>query len=190
MESNVEQKTGYIVGYRIWRFAYPHFLSSMTASAVWVPLEKHVGINLSNLETMERRDFHGIYAFNSLRALQHNMQTYINIPEYVVGEIALWGRILKHQHGYRAEFGYPLCIYRVPGSNHQALSIIANAYRIPIQDKITDILQARVETRRKEQEAEERKKLAKLLRRKTFIDNEEREEFKKWKRMKETPGEQ
>jgi hypothetical protein len=44
-----------------------------------------------------------------------------------LGTVALWGRVLEHEHGYRAEYGYPqrlalvcaLCLWRrgVEGSN-------------------------------------------------------------------------
>ena len=29
---------------------------------------------------------------------------------HVLGQIALWGRVIEHEHGYRAEWGYPWCV--------------------------------------------------------------------------------
>ena len=47
----------------------------------------------------------GIYAARNLRHLRG--QLLLGLTPMVVGEVAMWGKVIPGQHGYRAEFAYP-----------------------------------------------------------------------------------
>jgi hypothetical protein len=47
----------------------------------------------------------GIYASDSLRSLALSAGAFPPVP--VVGTAAMWGRVIEHDRGYRAEFAYP-----------------------------------------------------------------------------------
>jgi hypothetical protein len=50
---------------------------------------------------------HGLHAFLT----RSQAQTYVGErrkpQRYVLGEVSLWGRVIVHEHGYRAAFAYP-----------------------------------------------------------------------------------
>jgi hypothetical protein len=54
----------------------------------------------------------------------------------VIGTVALWGRVVEHDHGYRAEFGYPqrlrlvchVCIWRY-GLHQAGCDVVARMGR-------------------------------------------------------------
>ncbi len=48
----------------------------------------------------------------------------------VVGQVYLWGLIVEHESGYRAEFAYPKCLY-LDGNKDDKIRMIARNYRIP-----------------------------------------------------------
>lgn len=53
---------------------------------------------------------------------------------FVVGRIALWGKVIRHERGYRAQYGYPLSIglgesaSKVPSRGWEVVERLANAY--------------------------------------------------------------
>jgi len=49
-------------------------------------------------------DESGVYAVKTHEAVEVSSYGYHN---YVVGQVALWGRVIEHEHGYRAQYGYP-----------------------------------------------------------------------------------
>ena len=46
------------------------------------------------------------------------------------GEVYLWGLIVEHELGYRAEYAYPKCLY-LDGAKDDIIRMIASNYRIP-----------------------------------------------------------
>lgn len=61
----------------------------------------------------------GIYGFADLQTLINN---YGWQSDKVYGRVALWGKVERHQHGYRAQYAYPQLIYRTPGVPIDALA--------------------------------------------------------------------
>jgi hypothetical protein len=63
----------------------------------------------------------GIYAASSLQALERPRPAWL--PPPVVGTVSLWGKVIEHERGWRAEFAYParlrlvcaMCAWFEPG---------------------------------------------------------------------------
>jgi len=57
----------------------------------------------------------GIYALKDPRVAVERWVSMIKRGRIVVlGEVALWGRVLKHEDGYRAEYAYPIGLCAKP----------------------------------------------------------------------------
>jgi hypothetical protein len=79
-------------------------LSSLTRPEVWTPRAPHAAsCAKGRTPTPQRRCRCGVYAANSPEALAGLR----SLPGGVVGEVSLWGRVIEHGRGYRAETGYP-----------------------------------------------------------------------------------
>lgn len=62
-------------------------------------------------------------------------------PDQIIGKVALWGKVISHQHGYRAEYAYPIELFlELPmprfelsfGYRHE-LEMISKNYNCPIR---------------------------------------------------------
>ena len=49
--------------------------------------------------------------------------------EMVHGQVRLWGRVIEHERGYRAELAYPSLLYNPPGG--KLVPVIAELYGLP-----------------------------------------------------------
>ena len=47
----------------------------------------------------------GIYAYNDPKLLRHDFRG-------VVGQVALWGKVIRHKRGYRTQYAYPKTLRR------------------------------------------------------------------------------
>lgn len=52
----------------------------------------------------------GLYGYKSIKCLEQTFEQYYK-GECVLGRVALWGKIVEHKDGYRAEYGYPQVLY-------------------------------------------------------------------------------
>ena len=67
----------------------------------------------------------GIYAVKNLNnVVVEYRDTWSDFP-IIFGKVALWGKIIEHEKGYRAEFAYPQVFYE-----HQYSQNLANAWGI------------------------------------------------------------
>ena len=79
-------------------------LSSLTRPEVWTPRAPHAAsCPKGRTPTPQRRCRCGVYAALSPEALAGLR----SLPGGVVGEVSLWGRVIEHGRGYRAQVGYP-----------------------------------------------------------------------------------
>ena len=68
----------------------------------------------------------GIYALKTPDALTEWTSYLAGGKIFVMGEVSLWGKVLKFEQGYRAQFAYPYSLYVLPSSlNPKALRTIA-----------------------------------------------------------------
>ena len=79
-------------------------LSSLTRTEVWTPRAPHAAsCPKGRTPTPQRRCRCGVYAAVSPEVLAGLR----SLPGGVVGEVSLWGRVIEHGRGYRAQVGYP-----------------------------------------------------------------------------------
>ena len=53
-------------------------------------------------------------------------------PTIAYGRVSLWGRIVEHKHGYRAQFAYPLDLV-LAGGDTALVDRLTTAYGIDVQ---------------------------------------------------------
>jgi hypothetical protein len=99
-----------LVGWRGWTFAHPHFLTN--GKVIWVPGERLEAICTARWhEDHERIPVQGcscgIYAFTTPNQVKE--QGYTN--QDLLGEVYLWGRVIEHERGFKAEYAYPKNIF-------------------------------------------------------------------------------
>ena len=144
-----------IVGWRQWNFMYPHFLANLGNDTVYVPREKIEArcdqYSTIDTYTLARRKDHsepaphptcecGIYAYKEKsRLLREIRNIYAGrwllannryVPIY--GEMNLWGKVIEHEDGYRAQFGYPKRLWCTPAIEPLA-GWIGYVYGVPCE---------------------------------------------------------
>jgi hypothetical protein len=84
---------GEIIGYRVWQVK-GGYLASYSTNHIWPPNEIMSG---------NPTDFNneGIWSFKQLSRALNKM---LEMPNLVVGSIKMWGTVIEHYDGYRAEF--------------------------------------------------------------------------------------
>lgn len=87
-------KLGEIIAFRGWRVTAQGFLRSMSADVIWGPGEPMEG------KTESKREHNGVYAYKTARDFLKEHATDLD----VYGKVALWGDIIEHELGYRAQF--------------------------------------------------------------------------------------
>jgi hypothetical protein len=92
--ANAGFKIGELVGWRGWKVTPDGFLRSMSADVIWSPDEPMDG------KTSAKGD-EGVYAFKKCRDFLKHMQ---GAGLDVYGKVALWGDVIEHELGWRAEF--------------------------------------------------------------------------------------
>jgi hypothetical protein len=83
---------GEIIGHRAWR-VHNGLLQSMAVDTVWAPNEVMEGIPDNGL---------GVHAFKTASAV---LTEYGCHGPVAIGTVLLWGEVIEHELGYRAEFG-------------------------------------------------------------------------------------
>jgi len=111
VNETIPDNAGYVTGWRVWCLKQPYFLSSVGAEFVWMPGRKSVAVCCRDLGGVDHRVPKkececGIYAAKDIEFLVRNYQYTSHI--FAVGRVALWGKVIEHSRGYRAEYAYPL----------------------------------------------------------------------------------
>ena len=129
-----------LVGWRYWRVE-SSVLTSLTRSVHWPALGRYeAGCRLvARHGPVPAVECHcGIYAARDLDTLKELATPNVRVP-LAVGKVALWGRVIPAERGYRAQYGYPLRLWLVweslepleqPGAQRIEL---AAAYGVPVQ---------------------------------------------------------
>lgn len=99
-----------IVGWRGWNVIHPHYLTN--SSVVWTPGERTEAICTARYHPPDEVSpvegcSCGVYAFNApfeVKQQGYNSQT-------LLGEVYLWGKVLEHARGYKAQYAYPKRFY-------------------------------------------------------------------------------
>jgi hypothetical protein len=107
-----------IIGHRIWRIVMVGkiaLLESVSHPVFWPVGEPMTAHKLKSRQSDASSDPHtGIHAFDRQRTPEQYLKDYgvTDKTNLVRGTVLLWGRVIQHEHGYRAEFAYPdvLCV--------------------------------------------------------------------------------
>lgn len=108
---------GEIIGWRLWK-VNGNKLRSMYIDVDWepgVPMRGNIDANA------------GVHAYKTEKDLRKSSYLYVfdsGCPEnYVYGQVALWGDVVEHTNGYRAEFGKPVSLYPVSPKKRSILNL-------------------------------------------------------------------
>lgn len=52
----------------------------------------------------------GVYAYTQRGGANHHRTTLFTTETIAIGSVALWGRVIQHRLGYRAQYAYPVCV--------------------------------------------------------------------------------
>jgi hypothetical protein len=105
----VRQSAQTVIGWRVWRVTEigtaGRSLMSTFMTSVWpagAVMKACCGSDATGLR-------HGIHAFVNRELAQEYLdaQSRARSTPHVFGGVALWGRVVVHEHGYRAQFAYP-----------------------------------------------------------------------------------
>ena len=134
-----------IVAWRQWNFMYPHFLANVGNDTIYVPREKIEARceQYSTIGTLVLRKDHneqaphltcmcGIYAYKEKPRLLREIRNINPGLRIVYGEINLWGKVIEHEDGYRAQFGYPKRLWCTPAIEPLA-GWIGYVYGVPCE---------------------------------------------------------
>jgi len=125
---------------------YPHFLANLGNDTIYVPREKieaHCepystpGTLVLRKDHSEQQAPHltcmcGIYAYKEKPRLLREIRNSISGLRLVYGEINLWGKVIEHEDGYRAQFGYPKRLWCTPAIEPLA-GWIGYVYGVPCE---------------------------------------------------------
>jgi hypothetical protein len=126
----VRKATETMVGWRVWRLAKAGVpegpLMSTFMTSIWpggVVMKACCAAETAGLR-------HGIHAFVSRGQAEEyfDEQSRGKTTPHVFGEVALWGRVVVHERGYRAQFAYPQTVL-VPRCYADPRSDIVNELR-------------------------------------------------------------
>ena len=114
--------TGCVVAWRAWNISQDGLLSSVTMRTIWKPTEVMRACCMDNScgGHDDRQDMCGLWAMKER-------------PDFgaVIGRVALWGEVIEHEKGYRAEYAYPISLLNLPFLPDP--TPFADAYGIPVE---------------------------------------------------------
>lgn len=76
----------------------------------------------------------GIYAYKSIEA----MKVYYGMSVGVIARVELWGQVMPHEHGYRAEYARVVELFTWGGSRKNTIEWIASRYEVPTSELVVD----------------------------------------------------
>jgi hypothetical protein len=121
-----------MVGWRVWRLADPRLregaLMSTFMTSIWpagAAMKACCGSDTAGLR-------HGIHAFADRGQAEEYFddQSRGKTTPHVLGKVALWGRVVIHERGYRAQFAYPQTL------------LVPRCYANPRSDIVRDLRRA------------------------------------------------
>lgn len=99
-----------LVGYRNWAYSNGFLSSPIATNVIWEP-NKRMECGCRN----SSREWHkspssdcscGLYAVKELDS-NLTIPFLLNLSRHIFGEVYLWGKIIEHDLGYRAQYAYP-----------------------------------------------------------------------------------
>lgn len=106
-------RAGEIIGWRAWQLTSDGILRSMVMDTPWLP-----GQPLASEEVFASHG--GIHSFKSIEQAQEEYGCYaFGRRKVALGEVALWGEVIEHSKGYRAEYAAVHSIKKIIGGSNK-----------------------------------------------------------------------
>jgi hypothetical protein len=121
-----------ILAYRSWRISNG-MLQSCTCDCVWHPrerMEARCNRNIRHTSVPNWDCQCGFYGYKSEEALAASGYPRTGDDQTVQGRVALWGRVIDHDLGYRAERAYPQLLYLGGDQFDEVVRSLAERYAI------------------------------------------------------------
>ena len=125
MKNDIPLYLNYVTGIRSWKLKEQNnkkwYLESPSYDHIWNPLVPAVAENkcdLVEVGDVVLASSMGIYAYKSDSKLDFSCDIYKNL----IGTVALWGKVIEHQDGYRGEYAYPVSIDYISCSKCNTIS--------------------------------------------------------------------
>lgn len=90
---------GPLIGWRSWRVRPDGTLVSLHHDSIWPAGQPMCG-------SPGQGNQEGVYAVKQPKQVIRSERS----DEQVIGSVALWGKVIEHRDGYRAQYAYPLLI--------------------------------------------------------------------------------
>ena len=120
----IDLVAGPIHGYRVWKSDFDGALRSLNDDKVWLPGRPAQAVCYAKASDTHVPAAPGCTC--GWYALKEPGQNLIGVDSRcVIGKVALWGRVIEHEHGYRAEFGYPVEVW---SASPRILTKVLEAY--------------------------------------------------------------
>ena len=123
-----QPETEPIVGYRAWIPSEPYEGKVVLRSAVkmWFSWPHRLPV-YGDVATTG-----GVYAFKNLSSV-FQMFGYEEDGYHLFGEVYLWGRVMQHADGYRAEFAYPKRFFVDSERGPEFIMALEDSYGVPVE---------------------------------------------------------
>ena len=140
-------------GWRIWDVS-ANWLHSRGSTVTWPRYQALVASHVGNAACQQcpcdeysvpgigligpiRAPGCGIYAYRTKDLLRDALKAkrWLGfVPRFAIGEVSLWGRMVEHKNGYRAQFAYPRRLVYITPSARTNPANIATMYGIPFEE--------------------------------------------------------
>lgn len=116
-------RAGELTGYRAWRIVEPHYWWDMSAQKggkndYWSLRSLTAGVEWKPGEVMEGdvREY-GVYCFSNPHWCRMEVYQYRDhsTPVLAIGKVKIWGEIIEHDYGYRAQYAKLVSIEDIVG---------------------------------------------------------------------------
>lgn len=103
-----------LVGWRRWTVTmFGEELMSNNGTP-WKPYKKMAAVCAAGVGCLGPMCGCGIYAYKEREQLENKENAPTNVT-HIYGQVSLWGRVIEHKDGFRAQFAYPRTIVNTGG---------------------------------------------------------------------------
>src|SRR5437899_1415319 len=118
-----------IVGWRGWTLGDDGYLRSLSYNHFAWPKREAADCNITPYQESNCQIEHtgGIHAYKLRESFLADRWTC-----NVVGEVWLWGQVIEHEHGWRAQYAYPKSFQVRPGFDPVKVMQLEEDYGVPV----------------------------------------------------------
>ncbi|MFQ5742009.1 MAG: hypothetical protein ACE5HV_00290 [Acidobacteriota bacterium] len=113
-------EVGEIIAWRVWRVV-GSTLTSVFVDFPWFPGEIVEGVVHGN---------RGVHAFKNAKEAWAYSSSLLSATPQAVGKVALWGRVVEHKRGYRAQYARIVAIAAIKPFRFKRLAVLRKEYGV------------------------------------------------------------